>query len=210
MSRTGIALCASCLLGGCMSFGGGYPPDWANRTESGPGACPAIDGEYGNAGEMYQEAGAGHVKAPTSLALLLAGWADQEQQRLDFAAPDPEYDPYRSVSLRLSGDSLHVVATRAEGGNDAFDLPVRAGCEQSLVTLEPNWTVEPLMMISTIVDRSTLEFGSATDGSLLVRVKYQGGLLFMPIFTFSEKRWIRFPSTETAPAAGTVATAAVQ
>lgn len=210
MLRRSIVCFAGCMVAGCISFGGAYPFDWAERAEVEPGSCPAIDGEYADAGEMFHEAGDSYVKEEVSLTHMLAGWADPEHQRLEFTKPDAAgRDPYRSVSLQLSAKSLRFVATRAGGGKVARDLTVRRRCEESLVALEPDWGASTVLVVS-IVDRSRIRLGRATDGSLLMNVKNSGGLflMYMPMAAGSDERWIRFPAIARQSPEAAVAAAA--
>ncbi|HEY7752616.1 MAG TPA: hypothetical protein VH856_02250 [Steroidobacteraceae bacterium] len=202
---------ASCLLGGCMSFGGAYPHDWAERAQVEPGTCPAIDGEYTDVGEMFHEYETGYVKEEVSLTHMLAGWAQPKDQKLEYVKPHAAgEDSYRSVELRLSAEILRFVAMRADGGNLARDLPVRTRCESSLVALEPDWDASTIL-VASMVDRSRIQLGRATDGSLLVHVKNSGGLflMYMPMLAGSDERWMRFPGISAQSADATVADAAL-
>ncbi len=196
------AVCIACsLVSGCMSFGGAYPLNWAEPIEVENDGCPIIDGEFQNAGAMFHEQSEGsYVEEPISLANLLSGWADPADKRLDFSTFDPATDVHETVNLQLAGETLRVRAKRTDGESRTFDIPVRHRCEDSLMNLVPNWNADTTVLFS-IVDRSSLQLGRATDGSLLMHSKNAGGLflMYMPLVGGSDQRWIRFPATEPMP-----------
>jgi hypothetical protein len=55
--------------------------------------------------------------------------------------------------------------------------------------------------LMSMLARSSLKFGRATDGSLLVRQSMVGSLMVLewPIFPMAESDWIRFPPATPRP-----------
>jgi hypothetical protein len=209
-----------CVLSGCMHTGGAYPRAWAERAEVEPGACPAIDGEYADVGEMFRgiwgddkfrKDESGYVMERISLTYLLKGLAYEEPLSVPdpyFPRSDRETDLYRSLSLRLTAGTLHVVATGVEGEIVALELPVLARCAKSLVTAEPK-SETAILLVANTVHRYRIQLGRATDGSLLVHLSSSTGLTLMlwPILNF-EERWMRFPAVAVQPAQAADADAA--
>jgi hypothetical protein len=212
MLHRSMVCLAGCVLSGCMHTGGAYPRAWPELVEVEPGACPAIDGEYADVGEMFRgiwgddkfrSDESGYVMERISLTYLLKGLANYEPLSVphpDFPESDRETDLYRSLSLRLTAGSLHVVATGVEGEIVALELPVLARCAESLVTVEPK-SETAIFLVANMVDRYRIKLGRATDGSLLVHLYNSTGLTLMlaPILRF-EERWMRFPQVAAQPA----------
>src|SRR5687767_6082431 len=139
MFRISTTLMACCLASGCVSSGGGYPMNWPEPEALQSGACPDIDGEYKDAGEMFLERSEGHyVQEPVSLARLLNGWADQKDQRLEYTVQEAT-DGFESISLRLVGDNLRVTTSRTGTFGKTFDIPVKRSCGESLMPMEADW-----------------------------------------------------------------------
>ena len=54
MLRSGFALIlAGTFATGCSTMIPFYPDSWAGQVKAESGACPAVDGEYQNAGEWF-------------------------------------------------------------------------------------------------------------------------------------------------------------
>lgn len=205
-TRTTIVSVAASVATGCMSFGGGYPMNWPDRVELVDEECPSLDGRYRNDGSMFHEQGTGYVQEAVGLSSLLGGWADADDQRLDFAPYDAVLDGYTEVSLALAGKTLRVRVDGADREPWSFDVPVRYECENSLMKLDPDWNIDTLVVVS-MVDRSSLQLGRATDGSLLAHTRSAAGLFlwYVPLMGGSDERWLRFPAVQP----GTHETAAV-
>src|SRR5437867_9853058 len=110
-----------------------YWQSWAKQVIVESGACPAIDGDYQNAGERFLKAKHHtYERQNVSLANLLNGWVTTKRSprddRLGRTAFNPAEDAYQSVSLRLAEGKLHIRASRADGSTRAFDLPTRQQC----------------------------------------------------------------------------------
>ena len=201
MFRISITFMACCLASGCVTTGGGYPMNWPDPEALGSGACPDINGNFRDAGEMFLERSEGHyVQEPVSLARLLNGWADRRDQRLEYTVQEAT-DGFESISLRLMGDNLQVTTYGSGTSSQEFDIPVKRSCDDSLMAMEVNWDLDTTVLVS-FVDRSTLKLGRATDGSLLVNTSSTDSfvLLYLPMFAGKDERWIRFPTVEQVSA----------
>jgi hypothetical protein len=184
-----------------------YWESWAKQVLVESGACPVIDGDYQNAGERFLKAKHDtYERQNVSLAHLLNHWVSAQQppadDRLGRTAFNPAEDAYQSVSLRLTEGTLHIRASRADGGTRAFDLPTRQQCRDSLLFLEKGWGDSGTMLYLSVVERSALWLGRAEDGSLLVRQSASGVgfVMYLPVSVDTEAFWFRFPPVAHTPA----------
>jgi hypothetical protein len=200
-------------LTGCFSTSAVIPDDWAGQVVLQGDDCPAIDGTYRNAGEMYEEQfGGEYVRRERSLAHILNGGTGRLSlelwNRLGPTSDDPSADRFDSISLRLADGQLHVTASAAEGGERTVSLPVKARCRDSVIALDVDWgryAMFPGFDDDDQVGRISIVLGRADDGSLLVREKEAGSyfFLFMPVFAYRNEAWARFEETPaTVVAAG--------
>jgi hypothetical protein len=176
-----------------------YHESWAEQVKVEDGACPDIDGEYENTGEAFKKDK--HIvyqREQLSLAHLLNGGYGMEtytvDNRLGFTAYQADVDPHRQVRLKLDGDVLHVESTLDDGRVQAFDLPVRRACRDSIVVLEAAWSYE---LFTASAARGYYAFGRAEDGSLLAYGNVGGVLL--GVFWNSAAFWVRFPTVASGP-----------
>ncbi len=194
-----VLVCA--LSSGCISVKPAvYGESWARQVKTRSGECPVIDGDYQNAGEGFAKAKDGsQIRNDHSLANLLNIWGDNYQEgetdsRLGSTFYDPAMDPYRTIHLQVAGDRLLVEAALADGSSRKFDLPARRRCRDSELMLKA---------IDGGVDyeytRTTLRFGRAEDGSLLV---HWGSFYMMSIIgpnaASYSAAWVRFPPAASA------------
>jgi len=176
-----------------------YSDSWAKQVTVESGACPVIDGDYQDAGEMFSKAKhETFERKDVSLAHVLSEWAGAKR-----IGPlrNPDDVVYQSVSLRLEEGKLHIRASSADGSLLAFDLPTRQQCRESNLPLEKGWGDTGTMFYFSLVERSALGLGRAEDGSLLVlqNAKGVGFILFLPIWVDSESFWFRFPPVMPPP-----------
>jgi len=177
-----------------------YWESWAKQVTVESGACPVIDGDYQDAGEVFLKAKHGtYERKDVSLAHLLSEWAGAK--RIARFASDPDEVVYQSVSLRLEEDKLHIREWRADGSPTAFDLPTRQQCRRSNLLLEKGWGDSGTMVYFSLVERSALGLGRAEDGSLLVHQSASGVgfFLFLPIWVDYEAFWLRFSPVMSSP-----------
>jgi hypothetical protein len=204
--RPGLAaICAGTVLTACFSTSAVIPDDWAGQVVLPGDDCPAIDGTYRNAGEMYEEQfGGEYVRRVRSLAHILNGGTGRPSlelwNRLGPTSDNPSADRFDSISLRLADGRLHVSAADAEGDGQAMTLPVHLRCRDSVVKLDVDWgRYVKLPGTYDSVGRVSLALSRSEDGSLLVRETESGSyfFLFVPAFAYRDAAWIRF---EEAPA----------
>jgi hypothetical protein len=184
-----------------------YWESWAKQVIVEPGACPVIDGDYQNAGERFLKAKHHtYERQNVSLAHLLNGWVSAKRfpahDRLGRTAFNPAEDPYQSISLRLAEGKLHIRASRADDSTQAFDLPTRQQCRDSILLLEKGWGDSGTGLYFSLVERSALGLGRAEDGSLLVRHSASGVgfVMLLPVSVDTEAFWFRFPPVAPSPA----------
>lgn len=214
-----VWILAAAIATGCVSSAV-YPETWAGRVQVESGACPVIDGEYRNVGELLTYASNDRLeRTEVSLSEIFNEAAyDTPAQDLSSEQPIPQGDDrpgipfpeqggqdYRTMRLRMAQESLSVEAVLADGSTRTFELPTRRKCRDSTLLLETDWSAETLSLLVSFVDRSTLALGRAEDGSLLVRAGSSGGLFIFqwPILVGGGAGWIRFPpaaaATEPSP-----------
>ncbi len=199
-----ILACA--LASGCVTRPV-YDDSWAEQVKVARGTCPTIDGTYQNAGEEFHRARGDTLKRTTrSLTRLLNVGYDHlepaDETRLGPAFDDPSMNWYQSVRLQLMDGKLHMEVSRADGGIEGFDLPIRQQCQDSTLLVETNWDgTGTLKLLGSFVEHNTLSLGRAQDGSLLVRKSEVGAMLFLwwPVMAGGEVDWIRFAPATAAP-----------
>jgi hypothetical protein len=192
-------------LAGCVSTAY-YPDHWAERAKSKGQACPDIDGEYLNEGESFDKVGDGGILRHTVSLGELSCTACTDEERLgseSFTSFTPAYERFR---LDLEDEVLTITATTADGVAYAHQRPVRSKCSGSMLQVEAGWlsSLEEEggweIFGSTfgmhILERASLTFGRAEDGSLLVRHSGVGSLMLLqwPILPVVSAAWIRFPA----------------
>ena len=200
IAKPRLALILSAVLAsGCMTRPI-YHESWAEQVKVEAGACPDINGEYQNTGEAFRKDK--HIvyeREQLSLAHLLNGGYGLESHtvdnRLGFTAYEADMDPHRQVRLKLDEDVLHVESTLDDGSIQAFDLPVRRECRDSILVLEAAWSYD---LFAAAAVRGYYAFGRAKDGSLLAFGNVGGVLL--GVFWRSTAFWVRFPSAVPEPA----------
>jgi hypothetical protein len=190
----------SAFNSGCISFPPVYGETWAEPVRLEADACPAIDGVYQNAGERFSQGT--YQRQAISLAYLLGSHAQQrDDESLGYTFENPAEDAYQTVSLKLTEEKLHVVASRADGSSRTFDLPTREGCRDSAVLLKAAWD-NGTALVASMTSRNTLALGRAEDGSLLVREGSSGVafVMWVPILAGSDTTWTMFPPVAPASA----------
>lgn len=205
---------ASVLASGCViNERAVYGVNWADKVRLDGDECPVVDGEYQNAGERF-ESGT-YERTAVSLAHLLNGGGEKwenKPDRLGRTSFDPAEDGYRTIDLRLMGETLHVEGMREDGTTQAFDLVTRGKCRDSTIVLEGDWGGSETIVMASAVARGTVALGRAEDGSLLVRQSQTGVgfLLWMPLVAGTFSDWTKFapamPAEESKPAQLTAVT----
>jgi hypothetical protein len=205
---------ACAFTSGCVSRAV-YPETWAQQVQVESGACPVIDGEYQNVGELLTYGKNDRTeRTEVSLTGIFNEVAyDTPSEVLGSDQPLPGGDDrpglpfpelaehaYRTIRLQLVQDGLRVEAVPAEGGTRTFEVPTRQACRDSTMLLEADWSAATFSLIVNFVDRSTLALGRAEDGSLLVRAGSSGGIFIFqwPLLVGSGAGWIRFPPAALA------------
>ena len=198
-TKLGLAVILICAFASGCVFRPVYGEFWAKQVKVESDACPVIDGNYQNAGEMFSKAKHDtYEHEMISLAHLMNRWDDigagKADKRLGMTFADPAEDAYQTVSLRLVKGKLHIEASLADGGARAFDLPTRQQCRDSTVVLEADWFDDG----EAISGRKTLALGRAEDGSLLV---YEAATEFFWLWPIPSRSasWKRFPPVAPAP-----------
>ena len=216
----GAAALALALLSGCVSTSV-YPDHWAEQVESEGGTCPDINGEYVNEGEYFEKVAAGGViRGTVSLGSLACATCTDDERPVAGSLKSLN-EVYSRFRLELADQTLTITATTGDGGIEfRQEQPVSGKCSDSLLKVqadwwsslqeEQGWEMFGTTLGMSLLERSSLKFGRATDGSLLVRQSLLSSVMILewPVFPMAEADWIRFPAASPRPEPGLVPAAA--
>jgi len=202
----GAAALMLALLSGCVSTSL-YPDHWAEPVEAKGGTCPDINGEFVNEGEYFEKVGDGGVIRHTVSLGSLACATCTDDERPVAGSLKSLTEVYSRFRLELADQTLAITATTGEGGLEfRQEQPVSGQCSDSLLKVqadwwsslqeEGGWEVFGATLGMSMVARSSLKFGRAADGSLLVRQSLLGSLMVLqwPVLPMAQAEWIRFPA----------------
>ncbi len=199
-AKSGLVVVFACgLSSGCVTSAV-YEESWAEQVKVKSDTCPVIDGVYQNAGETFSKGTNDKLKREElSLAHLVNGGgtlgSHHAGDRLGTTYYKASQDEYRTVSLRLEENKLHVEAALADGTTRKFALPMRLKCHDSLLVFETGWAYD---LFAAAIGRGYHALGRAEDGSLLAYRNLTAEAL--AIFWSSESLWVRFPPATPSPA----------
>lgn len=212
--RIGAAALMLALLSGCVSTSV-YPDHWAEQVEAEGGACPDINGEFVNEGEYFEKVGDGGVIRHTVSLGSLACATCTDDERPVAGSLKSLTEVYSRFRLELADQTLAITATTADGGIEfRQEQPVSGQCSDSLLKVqadwwsslqeEEGWEMFGATLGMSLLARSSLKFGRAADGSLLVRQSLLSSLMVLewPVFPMAEADWIRFPAASPRPEPG--------
>ena len=217
----GAAAITLALLSGCVSTSV-YPDHWAEQVEAKGGTCPDINGEFVNEGEYFEKVGDGGVIRHTASLGSLACATCMDDERPVAGSLKSLTEVYSRFRLELADQTLTITATTGDGGIEfRQEQTVSGQCSDSLLKVqadwwsslqeEEGWEVFGATLGMSVLARSSLKFGRAADGSLLVRQSLLASLMVLewPVFPMAEADWIRFPAASPRPEPGLVPAAAV-
>jgi hypothetical protein len=217
--RIGAAALALALLSGCVSTSV-YPDHWAEQVEAEGGTCPDLNGEFVNEGEYFEKVGDGGVIRHTVSLGALACATCTGDERPVAGSLKSLTEVYSRFRLELADQTLAITATTGDEGIEfRQEQPVSGQCSDSLLKVqadwwsslqeEEGWEMFGYTLGMSLLARSSLKFGRAADGSLLVRQSLLSSLMVLewPVFPMVGADWIRFPAAsprqepDPAPAA---------
>ena len=212
--RVGAAALMLALLSGCVSTSV-YPDHWAEQVEAEGGTCPDINGEFVNEGEYFEKVGDGGVIRHTVSLGALACATCTDDERPVAGSLKSLTGVYSRFRLELADQTLAITATTGDEGIEfRQEQPVSGQCSDSLLKVqadwrssleeEAGWEMFGTTLGMSVLERSSLKFGRAADGSLLVRQSLLSSLMVMewPVLPVAVAEWIRFPAASPRPEPG--------
>lgn len=205
MQRLFSILVLGGLAAGCVSFPAVYGEDWAEAVRLEDGECPDVDSVYRITGEYFSDESG--TAQSVSLTGILGPLAEPPIEGGGTAAAiDRDAADGSTVRLKRQDSGLLVTLETAGGAADRFLVPVRPGCRDSALLLEPDWDGATATGIVSVVGRSTVALRRGTDGSLLVHQLARGAVMvtWWPVLYGTDKQWYRFAAANLdTPSAGT-------